>query len=142
MSTSANQHISKSAYQHTVHKSISNSLSILLCIFLITACNLMVTDDKLIFGKWVGTEWISEGVPTGYDPQEASFTFEESGDYIFQYGGNIEKGKFTYSNKQLFTTPEDGIRMMVKVAKLTNETLIMDMNRGGQAERLTLIKQE
>ena len=123
-----------------MYKTNFNNFIILLCFIHITACTMLVTDDKLIFGKWVGIEWIAEGAPSGYDPQEATFTFEESGDYTFRYGGNIEKGKFTYSNKQLFTTPEGGIRMMVKVAKLTNDTLIMDMNRGGQAERLTLVK--
>jgi len=112
-----------------------------ICLVLLgTACTLMVTDNKLIFGKWTGIEWLSEGTPSTYDPHNASFTFNENGDYTFQYADNIEKGKYTFSNNQLFTTPEGGIRMMVKVIKLENDTLIFDMNRGGQAERLSLVR--
>jgi hypothetical protein len=124
-----------------MRKSLSNVIIIFTCTFLMmTACTLMVTDNKLIFGKWTGIEWLSEGEPSTYNPADATFTFSENGYYSFQYADNIEKGKFTFSNNQLFTTPEGGIRMMVKVIKLENDTLIFDMNRGGQAERLTLVK--
>lgn len=107
---------------------------------MVVSCTLMVTDNKLIFGKWTGIEWLSEGAPAGYNARDATFIFNENGDYTFQYADNIEKGKFTFSNNQLFTTPEGGIRMMVKVIKLESDTLIFDMNRGGQPERLTLVR--
>lgn len=108
----------------------------------VSACTILVTDNKLIFGKWTGIEWLAEGSPSAYDPSDATFTFMENGEYTFQYADNVEKGRFTLSNNQLFTTPEGGIRMMVKVIKLTNDTLVFDMNRGGQPERLTLIKKQ
>ena len=118
----------------------SNSTILLLVSLFFTSCHLMVTDNKQIFGHWSGIEWLSEGSPSSYDPEDASFTFNEDGDYTFQYGSNIEKGKYTFNNNQLFTTPEGGIRMMVKVIRMENDTLVFDMNRGGVAERLTLIR--
>ena len=108
----------------------------------LSACTILVTDNKLIFGKWTGIEWLAEGSPSTYNPADATFTFMENGDYTFQYADNIEKGRYTFSNNELFTTPEGGIRMMVKVIKLTNDTLVFDMNRGGQPERLTLVKKQ
>ncbi len=38
----------------------------------------------------------------------------------------------------LFTRPADQQEIMVKIAKLTMDTLIFDMNRSGQTELLTL----
>ncbi|HJW29557.1 MAG TPA: hypothetical protein VJ508_09950, partial [Saprospiraceae bacterium] len=60
--------------------------------------------------------------------------------YTFTYADHAEKGNYFVSNHQLFTTPEGGIKMMVKVIRLTADTMVFDMNRGGQAEQLTLAK--
>lgn len=118
----------------------SNIIIVLIASLLFASCHLMVTDNKEIFGHWSGIEWLADGSPSSYDPQDASFTFSEDGDYTFQYGSNTEKGKYSFSNNQLFTTPDGGIRMMVKVIRMENDTLVFDMNRGGVAERLTLIR--
>ena len=113
------------------------------CLFLsLSACTILVTDNKMIFGKWTGIEWLIEDSPSNYDPASAAFTFMENGEYSYQYAGHVEIGKFTLANNELFTTPEGGIKMMVKVIKLTNDTLVFDMNRGGQPERLTLVKKQ
>ena len=95
---------------------------------------------KMLLGEWVGVEWVSGASPIPVNPQDAKFTFHDSGEYSLQFEGNVEKGKFAYANNQLFTTPEGGIRMMVKIEKLTEDTLIFNMNRGGQAEKLTLVR--
>ncbi len=96
--------------------------------------------NKLIVGHWTGVEWLEEGAPSIYTPADASFQFDSTGNYGFTYAGNTENGKYYVRNHQLFTTPEGGIKMMVKVIKLDQDTLRFDMNRGGKAERLTLIK--
>ena len=97
-------------------------------------------NKNLIIGHWTGTEWLVEGHPSTHTPEEAIFTFDTTGNYSFEYAGNIEKGAYYVNNNQLFTTPEGGIKMMVKIPMLTQDTLIFDMNRGGQAERLTLVR--
>jgi Lipocalin-like domain len=96
--------------------------------------------NKMILGKWTGIEWLVDGHPSSHTPGEAVFTFNEDGLYTFEYSGNVEKGKYYVNNNELFTTPDGGIKMMVKIPKLSQDTLIFDMNRGGQAERLTLIR--
>jgi len=100
------------------------------------------SNKKLILGHWTGVEWLVEDHPSSHTPQDASFTFDSTGIYTFEYAGNIEKGKYYLNNNQLFTTPEGGIKIMVKIPKLTQDTMIFDMNRGGQAERLTLIRKK
>ena len=64
----------------------------------------------------------------------------EKGKYSFDYAGSGESGKYHISNNELFTTPDGGIQMMVKIEKLTTDTLVMQMNRGGTAEKLTLVR--
>jgi len=113
-------------------------LSLLLLLFLFSCDH--SENKKLIVGYWNGIEWLVEGHPSTHTPEDASFTFDSTGIYTFEYAGNIEKGTYYINNNQLFTTPEGGIKMMVKVKKFTQDTLIFDMNRGGQAERLTLIR--
>lgn len=92
----------------------------------------------MIIGKWTGVEWMAGTRESPNIPSKAVFTFNEDGSYTFDYAGNIEKGKYFVSGDELFTTPDGGIKMMVKIPRITADTLIFDMNRGGQAERLTL----
>ena len=116
--------------------SILRPLVLLLFLFSCSSAD----NNNLILGTWTGTEWLVEDHPSTHTPQDASFTFDSSGIYTFKYQGSIEKGTYYINNSQLFTTPEGGIKMMVKIPKLTQDTLIFDMNRGGQSERLTLIR--
>ncbi len=117
----------------------SSLFAILAIILLLTSCK-KSENKNLIIGHWTGTEWLVEGHPSTHIPEDATFTFDDTGNYTYAYAGNIEKGDYFISNNQLFTTPEGGIKMMVKVIKLTQDTLVFDMNRGGQAERLTLVR--
>ena len=110
-----------------------------LAIMLFVSCS-NTEKNKLLYGSWTGAEWLVEGKPSSHSPQDAVFTFDETGHYTFTYNDNVEKGTYYTNNNQLFTTPDGGIKMMVKIPKLTQDTLIFDMNRGGQAERLTLVR--
>ena len=103
---------------------------IIICFF---ACK-EEEEKKILIGTWNGLQWTVNGNPSDYDPLQASFTFQENGKYSFTYSGNTERGDYFLSNNELFTTPEDGIKMMVKLPRITRDTLVMDMNRGGQAE--------
>ena len=115
-------------------------------IFLLTLLSLSAIscidseDKKLIIGQWTGTSWTVNDRPSNYNPAEATFTFHDDGTYSFDYGATKEAGKYFISNKELFTTPEGGLKMMVRVPRLTQDTMVFDMNRGGQAESLTLIR--
>ena len=119
-------------------KNIKHLIQVMLCMLLFASCERL--DKKLIHGSWQGAEWLIEGKSGDYDATSAQFSFDEKGRYSFNYAGSGESGKYHISNNELFTTPDGGIRMMVKIEKLTADSLVMQMNRGGTAETLTLVK--
>jgi hypothetical protein len=98
--------------------------------------------QKLIIGEWKGSEWLVEDNPSSYDPSLVTFTFDDNKKYSFQYSNNIERGEYFYSAKQLYTTPEGGIRMMVRVPYLEEDSMVFIMNRGGTEEKLTLVRKK
>lgn len=106
---------------------------------ILTACTPNENQEKLI-GKWDGVDWQVNGKPAELNVHSTHFSFDSTGAYTYEYLGNKEKGTYKVENEMLFTTPDNQQEMMVKIAKLTKDTLIFDMNRGGQAEMLTLIR--
>ena len=110
--------------------------TLLACTF--AACMPSSFDEKLLQGQWQGAQWIVEGQSDQIDASTAVFTFEPDGKYT--YNDAVESGTYFMSNNELFTTPAGGIKMMVKVQKLTQDSLVFNMNRGGQSETLTLIR--
>ena len=118
----------------------STFIPIIICSIFLFSCGGSKQKD-LIVGHWTGVEWLEEGKPsTILNPADASFQFDAGDTYSFTYAGNTEKGKYFVSNHELFTTPDGGVKMMVKIIKLDQDTLRFDMNRGGTSERLTLVR--
>ncbi len=109
-------------------------------LFFLLSCNNNSESNKLIIGNWSGVEWLADGKPSGLNAQDAHFTFKDKGEYSFESSGNKEKGTYKIENDMLFTTPVGEHEMMVKIIRLTKDSLIFDMNRGGQPETLTLLK--
>jgi hypothetical protein len=97
-------------------------------------------DKKLLPGVWKGAEWIVAGVQDEIDASSASFSFQPDGQYTYTYNDAVEKGKYYVTNGELYTTPDGGTKMMVKITTLTQDSLVFNMNRGGQAETLTLVR--
>ena len=116
-------------------------LSLIMVIGCLVSCT-QNENKRLIIGSWSGVSWTTNNQPTSYDAALTSFTFDDAGKYTFQYAGNVENGGYFISNNQLFTTPEGGVKIMVKIVSLTDDTLVFDMNRGGTAEQLTLIRKQ
>jgi len=112
-----------------------------LFISFITSCA-DTKNNKLIIGNWTGVEWIVNGSPSSQNPKETSFTFDDKGNYTFSYANMLEKGTYNVENEMLFTKPVDQQEIMVRISKLTNDSLIFDMNRGGQPEILILIRKK
>lgn len=108
-------------------------------LFLISSCA-NYENNKMIVGNWQGVEWLVNGNPSNYDGQKASFNFTDKGTYSFLYEVNKEEGTYKVENNMLFTKPTNEQEIMVKIVKLTTDTLIFDMNRSGQAEKLVLIR--
>ncbi len=108
-------------------------------LLLLISCN-NSENKKLIVGNWAGTEWLVDGKPSDLDAMGTYFTFNAKGEYTYEYSGNKEKGTYIIEKDMLFTTPKGEHEMMVKIMKLTKDSLIFDMNRGGQPETLTLLR--
>lgn len=94
--------------------------------------------NKKIIGKWVGTEWLVNSAPSSLKADKAFFVFDERGTFSFEYAGNKEEGTYKVENDMMFTKPANQQEIMVKIFKLTKDSLVFDMNRSGQSERLTL----
>jgi hypothetical protein len=119
------------------------SLSVLFVIasfcFSLVACE-ESENEKLIVGSWSGIEWLVDGKPSGKNAIATRFDFDSTGKYTYDYAGNIEKGTYKVEKDNLFTKPEGGLEMMVKIATITNDSLVFDMSRGGRPEKLTLLR--
>ena len=112
---------------------------ILLGFIMISSC-FDAEKQRLIVGNWNGAEWQVEGKPADHDANAVAFTFDDNGKYTYRYQDFSESGKYNVANNQLFTTPEGGNRMMVKIIRLDQDTLVFDMNRSGQSELLKLVR--
>ncbi|MDB5201305.1 MAG: hypothetical protein JWQ27_714 [Ferruginibacter sp.] len=97
-------------------------------------------NNKLIVGKWTGTEWLINGQPSNRNTAATIFNFDEKGGYTFSYAGTEEKGTYKVENNMLFTKPAGEQEIMVKINKLSKDSLVFDMNRSGTAEILTLLR--
>jgi hypothetical protein len=94
---------------------------------------------ELLYGTWKGSAWIIAGQPDN-NASSVNFDFKGDGTYSAGFGGQAEKGTFRLQDGKLYTTAENKIEKMVALAKLTKDSIVMDMNRQGQAEQLFLIK--
>ena len=119
-------------------KSIIRIIPFLLVLF---SCSTNTEYNKLIVGNWSGSEWQINGKPSDLDAHNTHFTFNEKGEYSYEYSGTKEKGTYKIESDKLFTKPVGEQEIMVRIIKLTKDSLVFDMNRGGQPESLTLIKE-
>ncbi len=112
----------------------------LLITLLLVSCQVENKNGKMIVGNWRGVAWFINNEPSKYNAALTTFNFTDSGTYIFTYDATVEKGSYKVENEMLFTKPTNQQEIMVKIVKLTADSLIFDMNRGGQPEQLILLK--
>ena len=115
---------------------IKNCIIIVLIVLLAGCAN--SENKKKIVGKWAGSEWLVNATPSSLEADKAFFIFDDNGKYSFEYVGNKEEGTYKVENDMLFTKPLNQQEIMVKIFKLTRDSPVFDMNRGGQSELLTL----
>ena len=121
-------------------KQLNFLIKVIPFLFFLLSCNNNSENNKLIIGNWTGVEWLVNGAASSHSAGDTHFTFTDKGEYSFEYGENREKGTYKIENDMLFTTPAGEQEMMVKITLLKKDSLIFDMNRGGQPETLTLLK--
>ena len=115
--------------------------TLLLSIFAIS-CTTENKNAPLIIGNWQAVQWLEAGKPSTHNVTATSFSFDDKAAYSFTYEGTIEKGTYKIDNTSLYTTADKKQEIMVKIVKLTADSLTFDMNNGGQAETIVLVKKK
>lgn len=118
--------------------------------FIVTLLSLLMLlscqqEDKtpLLLGTWKGASWSVGNKDSGRNASNVRFQFNADDTYSASFEGSKEKGTFRLrGDGKLFTTAEGStkIEKAVKLAKITADTIVMNMNRVGDREQLILIK--
>jgi hypothetical protein len=116
-------------------------LSFLILFSILLSCN-ESKNKSLIVGNWEAVEWLVNGQPSANNAKGTSFIFKANSEYSFTHSGTVEKGNYKVVDDKLYTTPYDQQEMMVRIANLNADSLVFDMNRGGQPETLILVKRK
>jgi hypothetical protein len=115
------------------------SFFFLLFLFLIS-CSTDNTQNELLYGNWQAISWTVDGQESGRNVSTVSFEFKADNVYSASFGQQKEEGTFRLQNDKLYTTAQGKVEKMVSLPKISNDTIIMDMNRQGEAEQLTLVR--
>ena len=97
-------------------------------------------NKNLIVGNWQAVNWTAAGQAVDRNVASTSFTFDAKANYTFSNNGNTEKGTYKIEEDALYTTAEKQEEIKVQLHFITNDTLAIDMNRGGTAEVVTLVR--
>ena len=104
-------------------------------------------NPEMLIGTWNGVDWRVKGVSSGRDATSVFFVFSplapdhlNEGTYIAAYGDQKEKGSFILKWDKLYTTAEDKVEKVVRIVNINADTLVLGMNRMGQAEELVLVE--
>ena len=113
----------------------------LLFLLLLFSCGNDGPENSALLGKWKGITWKVDGKDSGRNAGKVVFEFLPSGTYSASFGSQTEKGNFKTKGNKLYTTAEGKVEKMVKVILSSPDTLLMDMNRVGTPEVLTLVRE-
>ena len=114
---------------------------ILLLGFLV-ACQPQPEYKSQLVGAWKGISWAVAGEESGRDAGSVSFVFGTDDTYSARYGSQKETGTYRLKADKLYTTADDEkkIEKMVQFSFRGKDTLLVQMNRMGSPEQLTLLR--
>ncbi len=95
--------------------------------------------DTDIIGSWKQDSWVivANNRPIN---RQMDFTFTEDKHYTVDYGSELEKGQYWFIDDDLFTQEDGREKKKVRIVKLSPDTLIFNMNRGGQIEQVSYVR--
>ncbi|WMI69005.1 lipocalin family protein [Mangrovimonas sp. YM274] len=96
---------------------------------------------ELLNGKWNCLSWTIESSEDNQCSNNVYFMFSPNKTYSSKIGNLEEKGHFILSGDKLICTPEGKMDIGVEINTLTTDTLRFTMNRSGQKEVITLLKE-
>lgn len=117
---------------------MKNLLLFAVLAFCFATCGPDLKYQTAIQGKWQAAHWVTESGETR--PVE-SVNFDFHGDtYNAKLGLKDESGSFRLEGDKLYTKAEGQQEIMVKIASVTPDSLVFEMNRGGVKEVMTLTR--
>jgi hypothetical protein len=112
-------------------------IGLILCLILLLGCTSQL--EKELFGEWQLVQWLNES--TGNQREgEVRFKFSEDKRYMAELNGIQEKGEYWVEFQNLHTVEDGKVEKKVKILKLENDTLVLEMNRMGTLEKMVLVK--
>ncbi len=109
-------------------------------LLLLVGCAKDLGYQQAIQGTWQAVKWTVESQVETRDAANVNFTFSNN-DYKAKLGKRDEAGIFRVDGDKLYTQAEGQQEIMVKIEKLTADSMVFEMNRGGTKEVMTLVKQ-
>lgn len=117
------------------------NLIIIICVFstFLVSCTASEYNIK-IPGHWVGAEWTVDGIKGERNVASTEFTFDERGNYTYNYNGTSQNGTYKIDKDLLYIRPAKEEEFMVKISRISADSMVFIMNRSGSNEVLTLLK--
>lgn len=102
------------------------------------SCRKDLMEEAEMVGKWECVEIVSQvEQPT---LKSILFDFKADSTYQMSHGKTLRKGTWYTLEDRLYTTPEGGVLMAVKLGRSGNDTLRFHQNRGGMVEVWTMVR--
>lgn len=116
-------------------------LTFLLPALVLLSCTDNTETEKIqqqLKGEWKGVEVSVEGTPQeGYN---FGFNFKNDTAYTYSMGSYEENGKYWLDGNKLFTKGEGQLEKKVEIAKVTEDSLFLNMNNAGSDMRMVLVR--
>lgn len=122
-------------YSHLVISFVFTSLLLLM----ISCESATTTYDTDIVGAWKQDSWIITANNQTIN-RKMDFTFSADKRYTVDYGTEKEKGDYWFIDDDLFTQEDGQQKKKVRVLQLNPDTLVFEMNRGGQIEQVSYLR--
>jgi uncharacterized lipoprotein NlpE involved in copper resistance len=118
----------------------SFSLLVFITLFALYGCT-NSADKKNILGMWNVHKWVVPSTGQALS-QKMVFFFTPEGKYIVDYQTEKEFGKYWITGKTLSTVENGASEKTIKILRLEPDTMLLEMNRAGRIEVLTLVKEQ
>ena len=93
--------------------------------------------EEEIHGTWIGLSY-KQGETMNNDVASIGFKFLDDKTYMGVYGEQVEEGIYRIEGNKLYTTAKGLAEKNVELQYVSQDTIVMKMNRVGVIEILTL----
>jgi hypothetical protein len=118
---------------------------LLLIVFSISSQSCRNAMERQATGKWFAAQLIECDDLIPIQREQVNLALNNDGTYVFNSTLNVhEEGKFRIRNNYLYTLnrlSDNAKEKIVRIARLSNDSLELEMNYRGREQFLTLIKE-